>query len=104
MISECTTEETSIQAYSYQQSAAQLTIIIAPLLGGVLYDPTRGWPWLATKLPFLQSYPALLPAVANACLAGGALLAAVFGLGEVSLMRDTGPAKYTCLTAADQTS
>lgn len=85
MVNECTTEQGSIQAYAFQQSAAQLTVILAPLLGGLLYNPTSAWPWLATYAPILHTYPALLPCIVNACLGVGALTAVILGVEEVRL-------------------
>ena len=83
MVSECTTEESSVQAYSYQQSAAQSTVILAPLVGGLLYNPVSGLPWLAGRLPILASYPAMLPSIVNACVGYGALIAVSIGVREV---------------------
>lgn len=87
MVQGSTNQLTTVQAYSYQQSAAQLTIVVAPLIGGLLWNSAQIMPRLSRTLPFLVTYPALLPACFNATLAAGALFAVIKGVVEMGTMQ-----------------
>lgn len=77
-------------AFSYVAMTFGIGLIIGPVLGGFLTNPTTNFPWLFGNVQFLKDYPYFLPCGVSSLLCATGFFLAFFFLDE-TLRRDEAP-------------
>lgn len=80
--SEISTTKTRPRAFSYLTAVTDVSLLLAPLAGGALYDPVLQYPGLGLTSAFLASNPASLACFFNGTLGIGAALCVVLFFKE----------------------
>lgn len=83
MVFEATSAKNAARAYSYLSTTAQLALFAGPMLAGLLCDPCKRSPWLASRFPLFASLPALLPSFFNGLFTMGVAVTVFFFVEEV---------------------
>lgn len=82
MISEHSTPKTQARAFSLLSFSGNVSIFLAPLLGGGLAKPADNFPLFA-RIPLFVKFPYLLPCLVTGVLAGIAAVVDLIWLKEV---------------------
>ncbi|KAJ3321366.1 hypothetical protein HDV06_004351 [Boothiomyces sp. JEL0866] len=75
MLGEISNSSNRGRAFSYWQAAFGTGTIVGPMLGGLLSDPIKQFPWLFKDAILFKEYPYLFPCLASSFISfGGAIL------------------------------
>lgn len=81
--SEISNTKTAPQAFAYLTAVSNASLLLAPLVGGGLYDPVNQYPRLGLSSDLLSQRPAFLACTANGLFGLGAALCVAFFFEEV---------------------
>ncbi|GAB7359752.1 hypothetical protein MBLNU230_g6924t1 [Neophaeotheca triangularis] len=93
MLTENTNAKTQARAFSLYMFTRNLGILIGPLIGGGLANPTEQFPSVFGHVQFLKDYPYALATIVAGTICLTAAIASAFGLKETLQRKDTSSSK-----------
>ncbi|PVZ98695.1 hypothetical protein BB558_005296, partial [Smittium angustum] len=81
-LAEITDKTNRAQIFAFLPFTRNIGGIIGPLIGGLLYDPSKKIPWLFGSIPAFEKYPHLLPCLISVVLYSFGLILGITNLKE----------------------